>query len=296
MDGRDQTRTGGDLVAFADLDQYGGLSVRGHSYPDLLHTRTVLWLKPWGEWLVVDDADLTNAPAHTLQLRWYVRGTLDLQKGDRWSYVRNGNNNRLHIQLLLDRTAAYENISRSYNWEEWINDAVGVQAEVAHPKGDVRLVTSLYSGGALDPPHALVRRDQHGSTWVELTRGETRIACLLPPVSMIRGEFDASALSGTAGCVVTDDETPSAYWLLGATRFALDGRTVVDASTPISLEARFDAHSITVEAPGETEISFYWPTPVVALLEDGAPVEFSQSGDMVRMHLTAGRHVISAEP
>ncbi len=291
LDNRNQTFTGGEVAAFADLGQAGIAGVTSRPYSGFEHTRLLLWNKTFGEWIVVDDAK-GDANPHTLQQRWYVWAVSTKQSENTWEFTHRGNAARLVIQMLPGLPAAYTKISRSYDWEVWIGDAVGVRMDVDYPGRPVRLVTSLFVHPKGEAAPVVRRVEDAGGTWVESQLGEAVWTWLLPPLDGKAVAGESPLLNGTAGCLVRVQGKLTGYCLLNGTELREQGQLLVAAPEPIYLEADFASGKVMIQSTGEGQVAFYWPAAVSAVSADGKPVSFRREDSLVTLPVNAGVHTL----
>ncbi len=295
LDNANQTYTGGEVVAFADLGVTGIAGVTSHSYPSLQHTRLVLWNKDRSQWIVVDDA-VGDSSRHTLQQRWYVWGDAILTDENTWSFEHKNNNYILTIQMLPGLPATYTGISRRYDWEQWVSNADGVRMDVAYPGRPVRLVASLSVSMRGNTAEASIRGDSPEGTRIDAPADDGSRTWLLPPIGMESSGIDGYTLTGTAGCVTLRGEAFLGYCLMNGTSLTRQGQNLVMSEDKLYLEASFVAGKLYLDIPGETSVTFYWPEPVTAIMEAGAPLEYMTDAGLVTIRVGAGQHTLEINP
>jgi hypothetical protein len=288
MDNSDQTNTGGELVAFADLGSTGIAAVTSSSYPNLQHTRLVLWNEPWSQWIVVDDA-VGDMNQHTLQQRWYVRGGL-IQKNDNvWIFSHESNDFSLTIQMSPGGSATFSEISRHYDWEQWVSDANGVRMDVTYPGKPVRLITSFSTALQGDTVPVITRTDGLKGTQIDSRLQDTTWTWVLPDIVDTDGAIGNFALSGTAGCIWRNSADLSGYCLFNGASLSADGLLLAESSTPLSLEVDFEGNRIFVDGSIEETLTIYWPTTIKSIADQsGHSVEYKLENNQLTFLIGSG--------
>jgi hypothetical protein len=291
LDNRDQTETGGVLLAFADLDQTGIAAVIGRPYSNMQHVRKVLWNKSWHQWIVVDDAVVSDEERHDLQLRWYVRGGYRQWSDELWSFDRGEDDSLLTVQMLPERSAIYSKIERHYSGEEWISDAVGVQMDAVYRGGPTRLVTSLTSSvsGAASPK--VTRSEPNGATQIDSELGRLTWTWILPEPFRNNVDMGENRLVGIAGCAIREYGQLLGYCLMNGESLVMDGKTLADSASSLYLEADFTETKLFIQSEAAGDVTFYWPGEVTTILEGDSLQPFSVNDGLVSITLTAGGHV-----
>jgi hypothetical protein len=294
LDETSQSRTSGESTAFADVGNVGIASVSSQSYPALRHGRTILWTEPLHEWLVVDDA-VTDAWAHTLQLRWYVRGEVASSEGGDWAFRRSDRAETLWIRILPPSPAIYRGIERHYNWEQWVSDAQGVRMDLPTAGSPVRIVTLLAVSGSPEPLPSIERIDDAGGTLVVLDHPDQGITWqwVLPFNREPETTVVDFRILGNAGCRVERSGSLEEYCLLNGTELAYQGRPLVESTASLCVEADLSEGKIAVDSPQGAELSLFWPMDVRTVREGEAAVPFELTDGVLRVHLEPGRHVLS---
>ena len=290
LDHSNQTYTSGTVLAFADIGQTAMASVTSRSYPNLQHTRTILWAKPWHHWIVVDDATLiSSAGAHTLQLRWYVKGFHVRREDNLWKFRGGYNDRRFAIDMFTSTAAEYSPISRSDN-------AVGVEMEVDFKVSPLRLVTSLTSFLQYDELPEVTRTDyQQGTTIKSQLNGETWI-WLLPIASAKEGQIGDSFVAGRAGCVRITEAGVQGYCLFSGKTLQHKGDTLVKAEKDLSVDVDLAEGKIYVDSPIATNLALRWPQPVSTIVDEaGMPVTFTTDNRMILFDIKEGQSVFSVK-
>lgn len=292
MDYSNQTHTGGEVVAFTDLGSTGIAAVTSASYPNLQHTRLVLWNKPWLQWIVVDDA-VGDGNQHTLQQRWYVRGKY-LQKNDNiWAFGHQSNNYALTIQMFPATSATYSEISRHYDWEQWVSDAIGVQMNVPYPGRPIRLITSLSVALRDATRPVITRADTPEGTQIDSLLADTLWVWVLPGLSKSSGQAGDYALTGVAACALHHSGELLGYCLMNGTALAYHGQTFVESPQKIYLETDIPGGKLCLESQVDTIVTFYWPTLIAAISISGTALAFTAEQGLVTIHIPAGQHVLN---
>ncbi|MBI3159101.1 MAG: NPCBM/NEW2 domain-containing protein [Chloroflexi bacterium] len=295
LDYRNQGTPGGTSLAFADLGNTGITAVTHLSYPGLLHTRTILWIKPWHQWLVVDEAELLNSGQHSLQLRWYVRGDVDSRQDNAWVFSRAANLDRLHVTLLPGLEATYTKIERQYPYIEWIVDAVGVLMDLEYPGKPIRLVSSLTSvAGDGDGP-AVTRLDEDGGTRITGVRGDENWEWLFHQTGAASSNVGGYEFEGLAACANSRSGTLNGYCLMDGTTLSSAGTLWVLSDLPVYLEADFAAQLVTLRALEPVTVTFIWNQPVQGIRLDGEAIQFDQDAEWTTVSVPAGQHVLTIE-
>jgi hypothetical protein len=287
LDNRSQERPGGELLAYADLGTTAIASVTAPSYAVLQHTRTVLWIKPWHQWIVVDDAALKDTARHSLQVRWYARGFVMASNENTWRFGRNVNTDTLEVNMLPGLPATYTRIERHYPWDQWIVDAVGVKMDVTYRGKTTRLVASLASLGAGEQAPQVTRVDGEDLTRIESRRGDTTYTWLLPTGA------STGTLNGQAGCLVEQAGLMTGYCLMNGTSLVRDGQNLLVSSTAGYVEADLAGGTVYVESNDQNEVTFFWPDAVTTITELGTPLAFSSTGNLYTVQINPGRHVLT---
>ncbi len=285
-----QVFTGGQVLAFADLEDAAVASVTSDSYPNLQHTRTVLWVEPWHAWLVVDDAGQVGSdPLPSLNLRWYVRGSVLSTEAGSWEFARSRDHRRLSIQMLPGAPAEYSTIRRSYDFEDWITRAVGVEMAIAEPAPASRLVTLLVSHESGTPPPLLERWDSSSATLARLSQQDETWDWLLGPPQAGVASVGGYVLSGFAGCAVREGGELAGYCLFSGTGLSDGLRPLIEAQESLSVEVDLRQGTITSEAAVPTVIRLYFPTVAATIRGPGlSRIAFTQEGDTLTLVLPAG--------
>lgn len=292
MDNRSQQNIGGELRGFADLGQVGVASVQGQPYSFADFQRTLIWIKDWHQWLVVDDVGICDGKSHSAQLRWYVRanapGIQSPAQPNSWKFTRStGTPDSLDITMLPPKEAAYSAVSRQYPWEQWISDAHGVEMELPGVTGSARIVTALTSA---DSVPEVTRSDEPGDTHVVSALGDEQWAWFLPvPGKNTAGLADAS-VTGLAGCLHLQRTELRGYCLLNGTSLLYKGQPLVKSTSPAYVEVDLGNRTVTTQTDAGTIIAFYWPGTVTSLLMDGSAIPFSEENGLIRVDLSAGHH------
>lgn len=291
MDNISQAATGGTLQAFADLDQTGIISVKGTPYPNMIHTRSVLWIKPWHQWLVLDDARILDGKPHSLQLRWYVRGNVENNQDNVWQFSReSGSPKTLTISMYPQGQASYKKAERHYAWEEWVNDAVGVEMDTTTSGDLTRLVSSLNS--AVSVP-IVERSDEKQGTLLQSTLESASWEWIIPYPKTQPASIGPYTVNGQAGCVRLANQSMQGYCLMQGTDLASATQTLVQSPAPLSLEANIENGSITIEVDSETTLAFYWPIPISQILDGSQSVSYQVNQGLIQVMLLSGRHVLT---
>jgi hypothetical protein len=291
LDHADQTYTGGEVLAFADLGRTGIAAISSQSYSTLRHIRTLLWNQTWAQWIVVDDA-IGDANPHTLQQRWYVRGDVVNQDGGTWIFNHPANSDQLAIQMLPGIPASYAMISRHYDSESWVSDANGVRMDVGYPRTPVRLVTSLAVTSSGGEVITVTRQDESGGTLINSWQGNLLWVWVLPPIQAQDAEIAGISLRGAAGCLASRGDIRSGFCLFNGDQLSLAGQVLVDSTVPVSVDASFQDSVLVVEAPETARLKFYWPSPVASLVSDQGSLTYLEQDGLIVVELSAGHHVI----
>lgn len=295
LDGRNHTSTGGQIVAFADLIYTGMASVEGTPYKNLLQTRTLLWLKPWSQWVVVDDLEATDAQQHTLETRWYVRANTDLQETRNWSFQRNNDGYHLWVQFLPQLPAAYRAIQRQTAWEKWVNDAEGVEQIVTTSLWPLRLVSVVTSGKAPDMP-VVERVEEDSTTLIRSHRDSGELWeewwWLMPKDP----DGTNQAVTGVAACLHWSGTQMQGYCLAQGTNLTWDGIQLLLTEQPVSVEISFVDGQMVMDTIHPAEVTVYWPLPITSVSEAGILVPYAKDGDSLTLFISKGRHTFSITP
>jgi hypothetical protein len=290
FDDLNQTNTGGKAVAFADLGQTGIAAVRAQSYSNLEHTRSLLWIKHWGQWIVVDDA-VSDPKIHTLQLRWYVRGDYQNTDNNLWTFTRKADvNTLLSIQMLPERTAKYTKISRQYDLESFVSDAVGVEMETSYPGKPVRLVSALTVSTNDTGAPTVTRKDSASATSIASAQNGERWLWMLTKSEYDKGTVLSDSLTGFAACTHYKAKILQGYCLMNGSRYSSEGFNLIASNHPVYLEADFLAGEVQIEATIKSTITFYWPEKATAIMDSNAPVDFLQGGSLINLTVSPGQH------
>ncbi|MBI4730980.1 MAG: hypothetical protein HY781_02435 [Chloroflexi bacterium] len=291
MDNSNQTNTGGELIAFADLGSTGIAAVTSRSYANLQHTRLVLWNEPWAQWIVIDDA-VSDMYQHTLQQYWYVRGQNLLTNENIWTFGQDGERYSLTIEMEPGIPAIYSSISREYDWETWVSNAIGVRMDVTYPGRPVRLVTSLSVTPQGDTSPTITRTDSLEGTQIDSQAEETTWTWILPPIGSPGGTTANYVLSGTAGCTAHQGEILLGYCLMNGTNLGYLDQVLVVSSESIYVETDFASGNLFLSAQEETIITFYWPRSVTNISDSGSALDFSSDNGLVTTRIAAGQHIL----
>lgn len=294
LDFRDQENIGGELLAFADLFQAGISSVTARSYDSMRHTRTVLWMKPFHHWLVVDDANVDGRGNHTLQLRWYVRGNGREISPGMWNFTRSGPG-KLTIQVLTDLSTEFSAISRKYDWEEWINNANGLMANMIYSNKPVRIISSLNPDLADDPPSTVVRTDSDQGTEILVQRADMEWLWILPIQFADVGVVGESQIEGNSGCEIRGNGELQGYCLMLGKSLVMRGQPLVTADAPVYVEVDFMDGMIVVESDSNVLVTLYVPFDVKFILENGSQVQFESADSLITIQVSAGRHILNLQ-
>ena len=294
MDNTDQTYTGGDPIAFADLGKFGIAGVTSHSYPNLQHTRLVLWIEPWSQWVVVDDA-IGDNNTHLLQQRWYVYGSELSAKDNIWIYGQDDNNYRLTIQMTSDLPANYSRIEREYDVEKFLSDSKGVSMDINYPGKPVRLVTSLSVTERIYNVPSFTRTDGPDGTQLDgLFKGMTW-TWILPGISNTSGTAGDYEISGIAGCAYQEAGNLQGYCLMNGSVLTVKGQTLVESSENLYLETDFADGKIFLDTMAETTIFFLWTTPIESISESGTDLLFTIDQGLVTLQISPGHHILEVK-
>lgn len=294
MDNSDQTFTGGDAIAFADLGWTGIAGVTSRSYINLQHTRLLLWIKPWSQWIVVDDA-VSDTPDHLLQQRWYVRGIIKPAKDNVWPFGGNKPGDELTIQFMPALDATYNRISRKYSWEEWVSDAPGVEMDVPYQDQPVRLVTSLAVTTNWSQAPVITRLDESGLTRIVSTLGDSSWTWFLPAIGSKTGKEVNLAITGVAGCVEKRSEKLGGYCLMNGTELNYQGQDLVRSEQDIYFESDPKGGKVYLSVSKTTNISFFWSGKVTKVSFGGRDLEFKQDQNLITIQLDAGQYTLDIQ-
>lgn len=286
---RDQDNIGGELLAFADLSQTGISSISARSYDTMRHTRTVMWIKPWSHWLVVDDAKVDGGGKNQLQLRWYVRGARQEAGRGKWRFTRQGSG-MLEIQVLTNLAVEYSNISREYDWEWDLDNAVGVLANLIYPGKPVRIVSSLNPDLNADPASTVMRLDSDQGAEIVVQREYTEWTWILPQQFTDIGVIGESQIEGKAGCQIVAARELQGYCLMLGTNLVMRGQSLVQADAPVYVEVDLAAGTIVILSESNAIISLYSPYEVNVVLQDGHPIALMKMGTTFTINVIAGRN------
>jgi|GEM_PF-3428008 len=295
VDRTNQSSTGGESASFGKLETVGIAGVRGAPYPNLRHTRTLTWMEAPHLWLVIDDISGTT-DLHSLQLRWYVRGSVLSSDEGIWSFGRPGRVDRLWIVMTSTLPASYSSLERHYDWESWANDANGVEMVTTYPGRPVRLVTLLAPSGLSSSAPDLVRYDFADGSFLAVTSAEESWYWLIPSRTSQIARIEDYEVLGSAACAATSYDPLSHFCLLNGTSLRYKELPVVQASAPIYLEANRHEHWITVEAPCDVGLEIYWPEAVSHISDAHVSIPFDQSDSRVLIALKSGRHTLTLAP
>jgi hypothetical protein len=300
LDDARQSRLGGDLVLFEPLARTGAMAVRSASYSILTHTRWILWMPDWHQWIVVDDATLSASPSgHRLQVRWFVRGQeLSHDNNGNWTFTRPDYPGYLTIQMPSILPATYTIIRRSLEgFSE--SDAGGVEIQVAPTGADTRLVSVLtYSGDRTDGYPLVSRTDQAGGLLVTTQPAADSPSWdwLLASSGGTGSSVAGYSLTGQAGCTWARAADLQGYCLYAGTAFASGGLSFATSDQPVSLEADFDQGLLMIDSPSVVHLVLYWPSLVGAINENDLPVSFTFDQGYLTMEVPAGHHSLVIRP
>jgi hypothetical protein len=296
LDGTNQTQLGGDLVVFADLNQVGIAGATSHPYNNMQHTRIALWNKTWHQWIVVDDASVTDEKPHTLQQRWYVRGTPISMKENIWQFSRRANSDTLEITLLPNLPAKYTAISRAYNIDTQIASAKGVQMDVSYPGHPLRLISSMRSTTSNEQSPTIVRTDSNSGTMISSQLDGTEWIWILSNPFNNSGNISGYEIEGTAGCIINKNNLLQDYCLMNGKSLSKSGVTFVASDQPINLEANTENKTIIIEVIKDSQINLYWPSKVIEILENNMSIPYNFNNNTLTINLLSGRHILNIRP
>jgi hypothetical protein len=290
---QNQESPGGSSIAFADLLSTAMTGVTHFSYDNFNHERKVFWVKPWHLWIVVDEGDVDEG-VHAVQVRWYVRGEKLSSEGERWTFGRPENNEELHIFFLPKEIASYEEIARAYPAFQWIVDAVGVKMNIDNPNRPLRLVTSLFSTAPNQAQPLVTRQDQNGVTRITASFADETWAVFMPPRDTMQGLWDDYLFTGIAAGLhdQQSNATTLGYFLVNGTRLVVRDEVWLNAQSAISIEADFQSGSLAIDAPSGGDLSFYWPTQVSSMIENGQNLTFRYQDRLILLSLMPGTYRI----
>lgn len=252
-------------------------------------------MKPLHWWLVVDDA-IAGTGRHTLQLRWYVRGQVVSSDNGLWSFRRPNNIDRLWITLLPSVPSTYSPISRAYDEEKEVNDAVGVEMEVPYSGRAIRLASLFSPGDSRSSVPSLQRTDFPDGTLFLISSPSQSWEWVIPTRLEDRSTIAEYGVLGQSACIVRDRELLQEFCLLNGTTLSLEDRSLVQSSVPIYLEANLDSQRIFVEATSDLELRLYWPWPPGSVTDSGLPLGFEYSEETISIRLDAGEHTLALWP
>jgi hypothetical protein len=285
LDDRNHELTGGELTAFQDLGNSGYLSVDLHTYEYLDLSRTVFWVKPFHQWVVLDQAD--GQGTHTLTTRWYVQGEAGQLAPLSWEF-RQGEA-AFQVRLFPGIDMQDELIARHYLWgsEPAYGSSQGVAASAEVGEWPVQIATLLTSGtieqaGSADLPGGrLITTSFAGG-------GESRV--WLAFSGNAGASLDAeNSLTGLAGCTLWQDDLLTGYSLYEGSTLIAEGNTLVGGTGPVSVDADFAAQTIVLGDAADGPLSLYWPGQVVSVVqEDGSPVPFEWQDMVLQIGVSGG--------
>jgi hypothetical protein len=296
LDGTNQTQRGGILSSFADLGNVGIASASLESYSNMLHQRSILWVKPWHQWIVVDDAKITDGKRHQLEVNWYVRGSVENNIDSVWQFSRIQNDDLLTIEFLPNTTAKYMEIRRQYSYEDYIVNATGAQMSVISLSKPVKLISSLTSSPSNNQIPKVTRMDSNSGTMITSQRDRVNWIWILPSSFSNSGVVSDYEITGTAGCILNKSNLLQTYCLMNGTSLSQAGITFVSSDQPIYLETSIENKKIIVEATADSLIRLYWPSNITKVLENGVSFPFSYNGTMLTVNLSVGRHALTIQP
>ena len=300
FDNSQQITVGGELAAFVPLEQTGYMAVTSPSYANLTHTRRILWNRAWHQWLVVDDAAMNVSPSgHSLQVRWYVRGTeASHDLNGNWTFTRPDYPGYLSVQMPSSLPATYSPISRSYPTEHE-GDANGVEMDVTPAALLTRLVSVLTYSNTQPASYPLVSRDDSGHgllVTIQPAANSPIWDWLLPAPGQTEVASGGYTMTGAAGCVWKQSAALSGYCLYAGTAFNQGALVLEKSDQKTSVEADFAHNTIKLDAPADSSMELYWPSTVSVVGMDGAPLSFSLAGNQLILQVPAGAHTITLSP
>jgi hypothetical protein len=292
LDGSSQTETSGSLLEFADLNQTAILSVEGESYPNTTHRRSVVWIKPWHQWLVWDDISTFDNRTHSLQLRWYVRGEVSSEQDGEWIFSRStGNPRYLSVSMFPPGQANFKEVERHYKSEAWVSDAVGVEMQAASREPLSRLVTAITSD--TDIP-SVTRVDEKEGTILTSVLDQLTWEWVVPSQAGAT-QIGSYSVDGTTGCLRRDGTELRGYCLFHGTDLKAGTQDLVRSSVALDLEADLDSSRVTLSVPSGADLSFYWAAPVTSVKIDTTSIQFLQQESLLQLAVPAGNFVLALE-
>lgn len=297
LDHRNQEMPLGRSTAFGDLGEAAISAISDLSYRVLDHSRTALWIKPWHEWIVIDDAAALDTYEHNLQLRWYIKSEIVQSNENEWAFNRNWlnwNEDVLHITLLPGMDASYKPIERTYPWDEGGN-AKGVEMDVNYPYKPVRLISVLSNVASGEQAPITSRLDEEKGTQITSEMGNATWEWMLPEIKKQHGEVAGYVFDGKAACASYNNEMLIGYCLMNGQSLASEDKTWIMADESIYAEADFENGSFYVNAEVNTSVSFYWDSTVITITENGSEIPFQTNLDLITILVPAGNHILTIQ-
>jgi hypothetical protein len=293
VDNQNHIENHGEVEFYTALNQYAIVSAYAKTYPLMYQRRTVLWGKPWHQWLVIDELYPLDTLPHSYQQRWYVFADQVTGSGNHWAFSQDGK--QLFIDLVPTPTGGpvqFSQISRTYSGN-WIGNALGVMMESSYFYQPAALITTPQVGEN-QPGISNVSRQDNGDLMVVTSQREYEIwAWLYSNKPLWVSDINPYALKGLAGCVLTRSENLDSYCMFDGEQLSYQGQLLANASTAVSVDVSFSLSTISLDAPDSCLVSVYWPGQVSAILdESGSSLPFTYASGMLSFTAQAGTHTL----
>lgn len=289
LDDRNHDTTGGELTAFYDLGSSGYMSVDLHTYADPDLSRTVFWVKPFHQWVVLDQAN--SHGEHDLAIRWYVQGEAGQLAPLSWEFRQD--ESAFQVRIFPGVEMEDELISRNYLWgsEPAYGSSQGVAASAVVGQWPVQIATLLTSQTITNAESV----DLQGGRLVVTTfagGGESRVWMVFAGNSGISLDAE-NLLTGLAGCTLWQDGLLTGYSLYEGTSLIAEGRSLVAGTIPVSVDADFAQQVIVLGDGAAGSLSLYWPEQVISVTqEDGEPVPFEWQDQVLRISVSGSEQTL----
>jgi hypothetical protein len=289
LDHNNQTFTGGSALIFSDLYNSAMASVQSESYADMQHTRTVLWAKPWHQWIVLDDAAISGIN-HTLQLNWFVKTEPGSVSGNRWIFQRDSD--QLVIDLLPGQTANIFSTSRYYD-SFWDGRANGVALEIMPAQSWTRLASILTSrlSPIIGTYPEVSRSDSSTETHISIVYNNQTWDWIVSNTLAGDSSIGNLSLAGAAGCRLSASGATISYCLYKGSSLLYETGSMIISDYPISVDASLQQGILVTDGVYATNLQLYWPNPINSIYDEtGRLVNYERAGNMILLTIQPGRH------
>jgi hypothetical protein len=272
LDDKNHKFTGGDVEYFSALGNSGLLAVSLDTYPTLDLTRSVLWIEPLHQWVVLDQAG--SKGEHVFSSRWYILGKPDRLSPQKWQFTQGDATLQLQVFPSIDMKERL--ISRSYQLgdREAYGSSEGLMETATVTTWPVHVVTLLTTSeieraDSIDTKNGLLL-----TTRLDGNR-ESRIWTTHTGYPEVRQD-DNNYLTGRAGCSLWESGMLIGYCLYDGVDLTTEGTQLIYSTEPISADVDFANGIITIDTAGAATLTLYWPDQVQSVVDKkGLPIYFT---------------------